>query len=104
MNSPSFNLVGVWRLKSAVIIDQESGERTEMYGANVLGRAIFEATGRMIVMLVPSGRSHADSDADADQLFGYRSGSLPKETSAVQPCTDWLCARFWRVQRVFAPL
>jgi hypothetical protein len=44
MNSPSFNLVGVWRLKSAVIIDQESGERTETYGANVLGRAIFEAT------------------------------------------------------------
>ena len=69
MNSPSINLVGVWRLKSAVIIDQESGERTETYGANVLGRAIFEATGRMIVMLVPSGRSHADSDADAAQLF-----------------------------------
>ena len=69
VNSPSINLVGVWRLKSAVIIDQESGERTETYGANVLGRAIFEATGRMIVMLVPSGRSHADSDADAAQLF-----------------------------------
>jgi hypothetical protein len=68
-DSPSFDLVGVWRLKSAVIIDQESDERTEMYGASLLGRAIFEPNGRMIAMLVPSGRSEAASDADAAKLF-----------------------------------
>jgi len=40
-----------------------------MYGASLLGRAIFEPNGRMIAMLVPSGRSEAASDADAAKLF-----------------------------------
>ena len=63
------NLVGVWRLKSISFVAQETGERRDIYGADPFGYAVFEATGRMLVLITAGGRTPAESASEMAALF-----------------------------------
>ena len=63
------DLIGAWRLVGAYVVDQESGNRLDTYGAEPFGVAVFEANGRMIAMLIASDRSPIASEADMARRF-----------------------------------
>jgi hypothetical protein len=63
------DLVGVWRLKSAYFVAQETGERVDLFGAEPFGYGIFAANGRAMALLTSAGRTPAASSSDMASLF-----------------------------------
>jgi hypothetical protein len=63
------NPVGVWRFIAGYAIAEETGERTDLYGAEPRGYAIFDAGGRMMGMLEASGRVAGDSETEMAELY-----------------------------------
>lgn len=54
-------LLGIWRLTSAYVVIQETGERGSLYGEDPRGRLIFHPTARMMV-LITAGQPSAGTD------------------------------------------
>ena len=46
------NIVGTWRLVRVMAWDAEGKERTPPYGGQGMGRIVFDADGRMAVMMI----------------------------------------------------
>ncbi len=110
------NLVGAWRLTSSYFVDSGTAECCDMFAGDVFGSAVFESTGRMLVLMTSGSRVPAESDSDGSvvQVDGrvYRKtvddeswsrelmargilvGSAQKK-SGTTPLTDKLC-RFER--------
>jgi hypothetical protein len=51
------------------VVAEETGERTELFGAAPRGYAIFDADGRMMAILAASDRVAGTSVADMAELF-----------------------------------
>ena len=62
-------LVGLWRLHTALVRMEDTGEIAYPFGANPAGYAVYEPGGRMMVILTASGRSSVTNDAGAAALF-----------------------------------
>jgi hypothetical protein len=62
-------ILGVWRLVSAKVQIEETGEELDVHGENPCGYAIFEPSGRMMVIVTPSGRRAPINDAETAALF-----------------------------------
>jgi hypothetical protein len=60
---------GVWRLVSAKVKVEDTGEEIDVHGENPRGFAIFEPSGRMMAIITPSGRIAPKNDAEAAALF-----------------------------------
>src|SRR5260370_21079655 len=58
------DLVGAWQLTSSYFVAQETGDRLEIFGAESLGHAVFEPTGRMVVLITSGGRVPAQASSD----------------------------------------
>ena len=63
------NLIGTWRLAAAYVVVEGAGERSELYGAEPRGYAIFEPGGRLMAIVTSSGRPRAGSEAETATLF-----------------------------------
>ena len=63
------NLVGVWRLESSYFVAQETGERRDIFGPQPFGYVIFEASGRMLALITPAGRTPPASPTEMAALF-----------------------------------
>jgi hypothetical protein len=63
------NLVGVWRLRSAYFVAQETGDRRDIFGPDPFGCAVFEPSGRMLALLTPADRTPAASSSEMAALF-----------------------------------
>ena len=62
-------LLGVWRLVSAQVWMEDNGEVIDVHGPNPLGVAVFEAAGRVMFIITPSGREAPANDAEAAALY-----------------------------------
>jgi hypothetical protein len=62
-------LVGAWRLTAAYIVVQGTSERADLYGPKPRGYAVFEPNGRLMGLLMSSGRDAAQTDPDRATLF-----------------------------------
>ena len=62
-------LLGAWKLISAPVRMEDTGEVTEPLGPNPRGFAIFAPNGRMMVVLTAGGRAPPTSDAESAALF-----------------------------------
>ena len=62
-------LIGTWRLTAAYVVVEGTGERAELYGSEPRGYAVLEPGGRLMAMLMSSGRTRASSEAEAATLF-----------------------------------
>src|SRR5215469_10822454 len=67
------DLVGMWGLVS--VTHEQDGKRTDMYGANPQGQAIFAPNGRFLIMFI---RSDVPKFASANREAG-----TPEENQAV---------------------
>ena len=63
------DLVGVWQLKAAYFVAQESGECADLLGANLFGYGIFAANGRAMAIVTDGGRTLAALSSDMAALF-----------------------------------
>jgi hypothetical protein len=62
-------LLGVWRLISAQVHYEDTGEVQDLHGPNPQGFAIYSPDGRMGVIITASGRKPPQDDAEAAALF-----------------------------------
>jgi Lipocalin-like domain len=58
-------LNGVWRLVSAQVRMEDTGETVDVHGPDPVGYAIFEPGGRVMFLITPAGRARARDDAAA---------------------------------------
>jgi hypothetical protein len=61
-------LLGVWRLVSAQVRMETTGESIDVHGPNPLGFAIFEPHGRAMFIITTSGRASPANDAESAAL------------------------------------
>lgn len=66
-------LLGVWRLVSAQIRFEDTGEVTDLYGPNPQGFAVFSPEGRVAIIFTATGRKPPRTDAEAAALYGNMS-------------------------------
>ncbi len=65
------DILGVWLLRSLVLEDQKTGERTQPMGPNPKGAIMLHEDGRMMALLTPEpGKRPASAE---EQLAAYRS-------------------------------
>lgn len=62
-------VVGVWRLVSAQVRNEETGEVRDLHGPNPRRFAVFSPEGRVSIIITASGRQPPTSDAEAAVLF-----------------------------------
>src|SRR5215210_6682987 len=62
-------LFGVWRLVSAQVRMEDTGESFDMMGTDPRGFAIIDPSGRMMLLITPSGRPPPTDDAEAAAMF-----------------------------------
>ncbi|QHE92539.1 lipocalin-like domain-containing protein [Pandoraea fibrosis] len=62
-------LHGCWRLTSFHTELQDTGERTQPWGAEPNGRLIFGVDGRMMVLITAESREPGSTDAELAELF-----------------------------------
>jgi hypothetical protein len=62
-------LLGVWRLVSAQIQNEATGEVRDLHGPDPRGFAIFSPEGRVSIIITASKRTPPKSDAEAATLF-----------------------------------
>src|SRR5260370_36065749 len=81
------NLVGAWRLTSSYFVDSGTAECCDMFAGDVFGSAVFESTGRMLVLMTSGSRVPAESDSDGSVVQvdgrGYRKTCDDDEWSGV---------------------
>jgi hypothetical protein len=63
------DFVGVWRFVAGYAVEAGSGQRLDLFGPNPRGIAIFEPSGRMMVILEGSNRCAGNSNDELAQLF-----------------------------------
>lgn len=69
MDKSGSRLTGACRLTAAYVVIQGTSERRDLYGARPRGFAVFEPNGRLMALLMSSGRQPADSDPGRTALF-----------------------------------
>lgn len=62
-------LFGVWRLVSAQVRMEDTGEASDMMGTDPRGFAIIDPGGRIMTLVTPSGRPVPAIDAEAASMF-----------------------------------
>jgi hypothetical protein len=62
-------LLGAWRLVSAQVRFEDTGEVQDLHGPNPRGFITFNPEGRVTVIMTASGRSPPANDAEAATLF-----------------------------------
>jgi len=68
-NTASAQLLGVWRLLSAKIRFEDTGEEVDVHGPDPQGYAVFSPGNRMTVLFTASGRTPPANDTEAAALF-----------------------------------
>jgi len=63
------DLVGIWKLMSLQFVVSDTGERTDMYGADPLGYLFITPAKRMITVITSQGREPSDSESGDAALF-----------------------------------
>ena len=69
MTERDTELHGCWRLISFNTERQDSNERTQPWGADPNGRLIFDANGKMMVMITAQTREPGNTDEKVAALF-----------------------------------
>ena len=62
-------MLGVWRLVSAQVRNEDTGEVRDLHGPDPRGFAVFSPEGRVSIVITASGRTLPTSDAEAAALF-----------------------------------
>ena len=62
-------LLGVWRLVSAQVQNEDTGEVRDLHGPNPRGFAVFSPEKRVSIIITASERDPPGSDAEAAKLF-----------------------------------
>jgi hypothetical protein len=65
----ALNLAGAWRLTASYFVDQQTGQRCDEFDAHVFGSVVFNANGRMTVLMTSGVRTKAVSDSERSALF-----------------------------------
>ena len=68
-NQDGSKLIGTWRLLTAYIVIQETGERREIFGDDPQGCIIVAPGGRMMSLMTSGSRTRASSEADTTALY-----------------------------------
>jgi Lipocalin-like domain len=63
------DLVGTWRLTSAHLVRQATGDRVDLLGADPFGFVVFEPGGRMIVIMTSDARTRSKAAGDVAALL-----------------------------------
>ena len=69
MQAELAQLVGSWRLLSAVSTFVDTGETSEPWGPEPDGRMVFEPGGRIVFLFVPKGRQLPANDLERARMF-----------------------------------
>ncbi len=62
-------MLGVWRLVSAQVRNEDTGEVRDLHGPDPQGFAVFSPEGRVSIVITASERKPPTSDAEAAALF-----------------------------------
>ncbi len=62
-------MLSVWRLVSAQVRNEDTGEVRDLHGPDPQGFAVFSPEGRVSIVITASGRKPPTSDAEAAALF-----------------------------------
>ena len=62
-------MLGVWRLVSAQVRNEDTGEVRDLHGPDPRGFAVFSPERRVSIVITASGRTPPTSDADTAALF-----------------------------------
>lgn len=62
-------LFGMWTICAVYAVVQETGERHDLYGKTPRGTLVIERSGRMIALLMGSGRTAGDSIESEAALY-----------------------------------
>ena len=62
-------LIGVWRVVSVQIRDEDTGEMSDLHGPDPRGFAVFSPEGRLAIIFTASGRTLPANEGEAAALF-----------------------------------